>query len=241
LKRKESVSLEKIKRQLDFSNRDFLGAISKRNSKSTNIIAEIKQRSPSNPKINPGFDIDEICKIYEKYASAISVVTDEKYFDGKMENLKIVRANTTLPILCKDFIIDEYQIYEARKYGADAMLLIVSELSLVLINKFIAIASSLQMDVLLEVKNLEEMKIALKSKAKIIGINNRNLTDFTIDFNKTSEILGQVDRKDKIIVSESGFKERKDLDEVKGIVDAVLIGTGLLGSGCIEDSFRKLI
>ncbi|MBU1704330.1 MAG: indole-3-glycerol phosphate synthase TrpC, partial [Nanoarchaeota archaeon] len=211
--------------ELKKSDRDFKKAISK---PGINLIAEIKKGSPSKSVIRKNFNLKEIAKVYDtNKVSAISVLTDEKFFQGKLEYLTKVRALTKKPLLRKDFIIDEYQIYEARHYGADAVLLIAAILTKGQIDRFIDIAKKYNMECLVEVHTSQELKNVLDTKAEIIGINNRNLDSLRIDLNTTLRLVNKVPR-NKVIVSESGFETKEDIDSVKGKVNAVLIGTSLM-------------
>ncbi len=242
--KKEEVAKAKKKRPLSgFVNdlqpsiRDFKKAISK---EGVNLIAELKKASPSVGVVSKNFDIDKIIKIYNKYSSAISVLTDEKFFSGSLENLKKVRTLSKLPILRKDFIIDEYQIYEARDAGADAILLIASVLSEEEINDFIKIAKKYKMDCLVEIHNIKELKKVLKTDAEIIGINNRNLENFKIDLNTTLDLAKYIPT-DKVVVSESGINDYGDVARFGEMVNAVLVGTGLLKSGDVEFNIKNLL
>src|SRR3989338_2789436 len=169
---RKKFPLSNFKNKIVNSERDFKKALMK---DKLNLIAEFKRNSPSGNINGKQYDIKTIINIYNKYASAISVLTDNKFFSGSLGDMKEVSKLTKLPILRKDFIIDEYQIYEARFYNADAVLLIASILSLEEINDFIDIAKSMNMNCLVEVHNEEDLNKVLKSNAIIIGINNRNL------------------------------------------------------------------
>ncbi|MBI5753700.1 anthranilate phosphoribosyltransferase [Candidatus Peregrinibacteria bacterium] len=209
------------------------------------LIAEVKFASPSKGKIYKGKIGAEtavkIAKLYEKYgASAVSVLTDEKYFNGSFEYLKKVKEVTkNVPILCKDFIVTEYQIFKAREYGADAILLIAKLLTVGQMQHFLKLARSLSMECLVEVHNEEELAKVLKTDAKIIGINNRNLSDFTIDLETTNRLVKQIP-KDKIIVAESGISSREDLNKLDKRVDAILVGTGLMSAKNITKKIHEL-
>lgn len=211
------------------SKRSFFEAIGRGGNGKPVIIAEIKRASPSEGKIFKGkFDAAKIAKTYERGgAGAISVVTDKKYFQGSFEYLKEASEATALSILCKDFIIHEYQIYKAREYGANAILLIAALLDETKIKKFMDIADGLGMDCLVEVHNESELQKALNADAKIIGINNRDLTNFKIDIETTNKLIKLIPR-GKLIISESGFNSREDLKKLDHRVNAVLIGTALM-------------
>lgn len=218
------------------SERDFYAAIAK---KGVSLIAEIKKSSPSDGKIYKGkFDAGKIAEIYEKCgASAISVVTDEKYFEGNFEFLREARAATSLPLLCKDFIIYEYQIYKAREFGADAVLLIAALLPTGKIQKFIKIAESLGMDSLVEIHNEKDLKKVLKTDAKIIGINNRNLKTFEVDLGTTLRLKKLIPH-DKLIISESGIKTKADIKKMA--TDGALVGTAIIQSNNICQKIHEI-
>ena len=234
---KNNRPLAEFKNQLKKSQKDFKKAISKNK---LNLIAEIKRKSPSHKKAFNDFDLRKIAGIYGKHADAISVLTDEKFFSGSLEDLKKISEMTNLPILRKDFIIDLYQIYEARLFGADAILLIASVLSLDEINNFIGVAKSLGMDCLVEVHNKKELDKVLNSKAEIIGINNRNLDTLEIDLNMTLNVMSQIPD-GKIIVSESGISSKEYISKIKSKVNAILIGTLFMESKNIEKEILSLI
>jgi indole-3-glycerol phosphate synthase len=222
---------------LTCSERDFRKAVSK---KKLNLIAEIKRKSPSQNMTNNGFDIKEIVKIYDKYADAISVLTDKKFFDGDLEDMETVSKLSGLPILRKDFIIDEYQIYESRLHSADAILLIASVLPNGRLNDFINLAKSYGMDCLVEISNEEELKKVLGSGADIIGINNRNLSTLKIDTETTINLMSMIPN-GRIVVSESGISSREYLRKISGKVNAVLVGTFFMNSGDLEMGIKSLI
>lgn len=219
--------------------KDFLGAISK---KGINLIAEIKRKSPSAGIIRKDFDVKLLAKTYEKSgARAISVLTDKKYFGGTIGDLIEVRKHTKLPILRKDFIIDRKQIYESRVAGADAILLIARILSKKNLADFLALAHKLGMYCLVEVHNKPELKKALASGAKIIGINNRNLDSLDVNLNTTAA-LKKIMPKSIISVSESGIKTRSDVINLanKGI-NAILVGESILKNGNVSKKISELI
>lgn len=220
------------------SRRDFTKAIS---NKTPAFIAEIKRRSPSLGNIcGKEFEPIKIAKNYEESgASAISVLCDKKYFRGDLKYLQKVSKNTNkTPLLCKDFIMDEYQIYEARKFGADAILLIAAILTEKQIANFIKIAKSLNVAALCEVHTLEELEKVLKTQAKIIGINNRNLNTLEIDLSVAKELAKHIP-KDKIIVSESGISSKKDLENLPKNINAILIGTALMQGAKITNFIKN--
>ncbi len=234
---RKKCPLSSFKNEIINSARDFKKALMKNK---LNLIAEFKRKSPSKNILNNNCDIHEIIQIYNKHADAISVLTDEKFFNGKLEDMKTASSLTKLPILRKDFIIDEYQIYESRLHNADAVLLIASILSLEQINEFVDIAKSMNMNCLAEVHNEEELNKVLDSKAEIIGINNRNLDTLEIDLNTTLKLADKIPS-DKIIVSESGIKDNDYANKIKGKVNAILVGSAFMNSNNIENEIISLI
>lgn len=181
--RKAKQPLASFHPLLTRSERDFYQALSGDN---TVFILECKKASPSKGLIREEFDLDYIASVYGEYASAISVLTDEKYFQGRFEFLPQVRAQVAQPVLCKDFMVDPYQVYLARHYQADAILLMLSVLNDDQYRELAAVAHDLGMGVLTEVSNEQELKRAVDLQAKVIGINNRNLRDLTTDLNRTT-------------------------------------------------------
>lgn len=205
------------------------------------LVAEIKKASPSVGVIREDFDAEKIAKIYEAAgASAISVITEEKHFLGRLDYLSLVKRAVSLPILRKDFIIDEYQIYESKVFGADAILLIAAVLKDDELKRFIQIAEEIGLATLVEVHSEDELKRAFELGAQVIGINNRDLNTFKVDI-ETTLTLNKLITSDKIVVAESGIKSREDilrLEEAK--VDAVLIGEALMRSGDIGFKIDEL-
>lgn len=226
--------------KLKLSERDFAGALK---GDSLALIAEVKRTSPSQKVENKNiFSPVKIAQKYERYgASAISVLCDKKFFGGDLKYMKKVAENTLkTPILCKDFIIDEYQIFEARKYGADAILLIAAILSEEEIVRFIKTAKSLNMDALCEIHTIQELNKVLECGAEIIGINNRDLHSFKIDL-ETTKSIAKLIPKGKIIVSESGISSKEDVEKLRNKVDAILVGTALMKGSDISDFVRRKI
>ena len=219
--------------------RNFLSAISSPDK--VNLIAEIKRFSPSSPEPIREFDAVDIAHTYElNGASALSILTDRDYFGGGFEVLAQVKNSIEIPVLCKDFIIDESQIYAARYYGADAILLIVRILKDEEIKKFMNVADSLGMDSLVEVHSQQELERALGAGAKIIGINNRDLNTLKVRLNTTLELVEHISG-DRVIVSESGIKTREDVLKLKNAgVNAILVGDALLRSSDIAAKIKEL-
>jgi indole-3-glycerol phosphate synthase len=209
------------------------------------IIAEIKKASPSKGIIRTQFNPFEIANIYADYgASAISVLTESKRFQGNLTYLSGIKdalRNRNIPLLRKDFIFDSYQVYESRAYGADFLLLIVAILSYEKLRELMELSHRLNMECLVEVHNETEMKIALDSNAGIIGINNRDLGDFTVDLSTTQRLSRLIPR-GKLVVSESGIKTREDIQKMKEWgIDAVLIGESFMAAHDIASKLKELI
>ena len=208
------------------------------------LIAEIKKASPSAGIIREDLNPISLARTYEECgASAISVLTDEKFFQGKLEHLKAAKESTTIPILRKDFIIDESQVFESRIAGADALLLIARVLEHPDLDELIKLTESLGMQALVEVHNAEEVERVLKTSAKIIGINNRDLDTFKTDKKITLQLMEKFPKlKDRIVISESGIKTRKDIETLKKAgVDGVLIGESLLRDRNIPAKIKELL
>lgn len=195
-----------------YNKRGFEDAIMSRVSeKETAIIAEIKKASPSKGLIREDFEPKKIAKEYEEGgATCLSILTDEPFFQGKLEYLDSVRSSCELPILRKDFMIDLYQIYETKAYGGDCILLIVAALDIVQLKDFSQLARELNLDILIEAHSEEELNEALSINSKLIGINNRDLTTFEVDKNLAIKLARQIP-KDVIVVSESGISSREDI------------------------------
>ena len=238
-KLKASLPLETIKSGLQKSARDFKQAIGQAGA--LNLIAEIKMASPSENQIYKGSSsVQEIASSYEQHgANAISVLTDKKYFGGSLENLQIANTSTqSTPLLMKDFFVDTYQVYLARYYGADAILLIVSLLSVEQINHFIELARDLGMDALVEVHSESELEIALKTNAEIIGVNNRDLHSFKVD-TKTFIRIGSKIPENYVRVAESGYTPA-NASSIQGFANAVLIGSSIMKSDDMGSAIQAI-
>ncbi|NQT29009.1 MAG: indole-3-glycerol phosphate synthase TrpC [Candidatus Saganbacteria bacterium] len=221
--------------------RDFRRAFAKGK---LSLIAEIKKASPSAGLIRQDFEPITLAKTYEESgASAISVLTDEKFFQGKLSDLKSAKESTVIPVLRKDFLIDELQVFESRIAGADAILLIVRILSDTQLKKMLKLAETLGMQALVEVHDAREVRSVLRTESKIIGINNRNLGNFKVDFNNTLKLIKQFpELKNRIIISESGVRNHGDVETLKASgVDGVLVGTSLLKSSNIPKTIEELM
>jgi len=209
------------------------------------LIAEVKKASPSRGVIRQDFNPVDIAQTYaDNGASAISVLTETKYFQGGLNYLTDIRKaleDKKVPLLRKDFIHDQYQVYESRAYGADGILLIVAILTTEKLDEFLQLSRQLGMKCLVEVHNEVELETALKSGAEIIGINNRDLTTFEVDL-ATTERLRPLIPDDRIVVSESGIKTRADMEKLRELgVDAVLIGESLMSAPDIAASMKELL
>ena len=245
INRKQRVPLLELKRSLTARQvipRDFAAAISRKPGDKIKLIAEIKKASPSAGIIRSDFNPSEIAEIYEQTgANAISVLTDEKFFSGKLEYLAEVKNKVFLPLLRKDFIVDEYQVYESAIAGADAILLIVTALDDIQLRDFAQLAQKeVGLYSLIEVHNQQELDRALKVEPEIIGINNRDLQTFRVDLETTEQLINEIP-KDCIIVSESGIKTRDDVLRMQAVgVDALLIGETFMRSQDILLKIKEL-
>ena len=227
--------------------KDFLLAL-QQSSCHPSLIAEVKKASPSKGVIRADFNCVSIARAYEKAgATCLSVLTDRTFFQGSFDNLRLVRHSVSLPLLCKEFVIDPYQIYLARAAGADAVLLIAAILSDRDLQDFLNTIHSLGMTALVEVHTAAELERVLSlSDLRLLGINNRNLENFTIDLETTARLIQQqreqIESKGITIVSESGLFERADLERVaQAGARAVLIGESLVKQPDIERAVRKIL
>ncbi len=218
--------------------RDFRAALAVRPA----IIAEVKRASPSRGRFREDFDPVELVRAYlHGGATAISVLTDELFFEGHGNHLRAVKASVTLPVLRKDFIIHECQILETRILGADAVLLIASILEQEMLKGFIRLARSLGLTPLVEVHSEPELIAALESEAEFIGINNRNLSTFQTDISLSIKLAPLIPR-EVTVISESGIKSRADIERLmKAGIGAFLIGEALVGEADVEEKLRELI
>lgn len=247
--RKSQVTLEQLKEQIRSMDRcrNFYKAVTRPNARGINVIAEVKKASPSAGIIRRDFDPVAIAKTYEKCgADAISVLTDEKYFQGQLEYIKQIKETVDLPILRKDFTIDIWQAYESRAAGADAILLIAETLKPGELMDLMIAAAELSLTILLEVHqadtllNVRSMIGFPKKGYSVLGINNRNLDTMEVDLNTTSRLAELIDNKNEL-VSESGIKTRADVEKLKDIgVRAVLVGQVLCENENIEAKFKEL-
>lgn len=239
--RKKSLPLSALKERIGRrkASLDFALALSGNNIQ---LIAEVKRASPSRGILCPNFNPVELAKTYAQGgAAAISVLTEANYFEGSLDHLVAIREEVRLPLLRKDFIFDQYQIYESGAYGADALLLIVAILGQEQLEELLSLSHSLGLSCLVEVHNEAEVERALLSGAKIIGINNRDLNTFVVDINTTRRLRPLIPR-ERIVISESGIRNRGDMEKLKGWgVNAILVGEALVTAGDILAKMRELI
>lgn len=242
--KQEWINIYKVKKPLS----SFYNKIkkSKKNFKKTiksvkpAFILECKKSSPSYGILNKNFNIQEIIKIYNKYATAISVITEEKFFHGNFRYLKEANKNTKKPLLCKDFFIDPYQIYYARYCHADAILLMMSILNNSQYILLSNIAKKIGLDIITEVHNKKELERAILLNAEIIGINNRNLHTLLIDLNNTYNLAPLIP-KEKIIICESGINNYNDIRKFSNYVNGFLIGTHFMKSKNLQKTICSTI
>jgi len=210
--------------------------------KGTHLIAEIKFASPSKGCLRANRRALEIARIYEsKGIQLVSVLTEKKFFNGSIDDLEEVKACTSLAVLRKDFIIDEYQILESKFFGADAILLIVSILDKKKLRELIRTAKDVCLDIVVEVHTAQELNTALNYDVEIIGINNRNLDNFSIEKDLAPRLVSQIP-KDKIIIVESGIQTAQDMLNVKNLgVNGVLVGEALMKADNIETKLDELL
>ena len=233
--KKQGLSLEDLSSKIDFENLKETNFKKSLQNKAEAIIAEIKKASPSAGIISDNFDPVLKSKEYESFgASALSILTEEDYFLGNIEYLKDVKAITSLPILRKDFIVDEYQIYESKLIGADCILLIASILNDEELKNFSEIAERLKLDYIIEVHDEEELQRVQHFSNAIIGVNNRNLKTFDVDINNSVE-LKKIFEGENIFIAESGIKSKKDIEYLQQHnINVFLIGESLMKGDFFE-------
>ena len=236
--------LSQFKENIQKSDRSFYDALAKGTHQKPAYILECKKASPSKGLIRAEFNLEDIANVYKHYATAVSVLTDEKYFQGNFEFLPLVRGIISQPVLCKDFMISEYQVYLARYYQADAILLMLSVVNDETYRVLADLAHSLGMGVLTETSNEKEFERALALGAKIIGVNNRNLHDLTVDLNRVVELTKKyADRipADVRIISESGIYNHKQIRQLQKVAHGFLIGSSLMGNQDLNNAVRSVI
>ena len=233
--KKQGLSLEELSSKIDFENLKETNFKKSLQNKAEAIIAEIKKASPSAGIISDNFDPVLKSKEYESFgASALSILTEEDYFLGNIEYLKDVKATTSLPILRKDFIVDEYQIYESKLIGADCILLIASILNDKELKNFSETAERLKLDYIIEVHDEDELQRVQHFSNAIIGVNNRNLKTFDVDI-KNSVELKKIFEGENIFIAESGIKSKKDIEYLQQHnINVFLIGESLMKGDFFE-------
>ncbi|KXF81662.1 bifunctional indole-3-glycerol-phosphate synthase TrpC/phosphoribosylanthranilate isomerase TrpF [Enterovibrio coralii] len=235
--RKAAQPLDSFINDVQPSDRSFYQALS---GKPAKFILECKKASPSKGLIRDDFDLNYIAGVYGKHAAAISVLTDEKYFQGNFDFLPVVRSQVPCPVLCKDFMVDTYQVYLARFHQADAILLMLSVLNDDEYCELAEVAHTLNLGVLTEVSNEEELARAIALDAKVVGINNRNLRDLSIDLNRTKELAPQLPE-DRIVISESGIYTHQQIRELAPFANGFLIGSSLMAETDVEQAVRRVL
>ena len=235
--RKESQPLASFQDALTPSDRDFEGDL---RQGSTRFILECKKASPSKGLIRNDFSPEAIADIYGHYATAISVLTDEKFFQGDFAFLPRVRGRVQQPVLCKDFMIDPYQVYLARHYQADAILLMLSVLTDEGYRALFNVAKELGLGVLTEVSNEEELTRAIDLGAPVIGINNRDLRDLSVDLARTRQLAARIPG-DRVVISESGINHRAQVAALRHHAKGFLVGSSLMAEPDLEAAVRKLV
>lgn len=242
--RKTKLPLRELKAKIYDTEvpRDFKGAINRPPEEKIRFIAELKKASPSRGILRKEFNPVAIAETYEgKSVHAISVLTEEDYFQGNISFIPEIKKAITLPVLRKDFIFDEYQIYEARTYDADAILLIAAILEKNQADDFLLLARELGLSVLFEIHDHKDLEKALAVETDIIGINNRNLKTLSVHLDTTFNLMREIPGQ-KIIVSESGIKTRQDVQTLEDAgVHAMLIGTALMQANDIEEVLDTLM
>jgi indole-3-glycerol phosphate synthase len=240
-KRRARISLDELRCRAENAPppRDFEHAL--RGGENIALIAEIKPASPSRGDLQINANPVTLAQTYAQGgAAAISVLTDRQFFKGELDNLKAARVGADVPLLRKDFILDEYQVYESRAIFADAILLIVRILDDAQLRDYRLLAEMLGMAALVEIHDTVELERALKSDARIIGINNRNLADFTLDLKSTAQLAPNIPR-DSICVSESGIFTRADVEYVANAgAEAVLVGEALMRAENVAEKIKEL-
>ncbi len=236
-KRKE-VPLNELEPSVKPAEHGFRQALESKKH-AINLIAELKKASPLSGVLREDFDVKKIASIYNRHAQAISVITDEKFFQGKAEYIKQVKEVSSLPVLRKDFVIDEYQLYESLAMGADAVLLIASIVSKQKLQKMMRLAKEIGIQALVEVHSSQDFERAFSHDLEIIGVNNRDLETMKISLN-SFERIRQLIPEDRVIVAESGYSTKQHIDSIKGKADAVLMGSVLMKAEDIDAKLEEL-
>lgn len=238
--RQQALPLDAFIDTLTPSSRSLFAALSEPNA---GFIFECKKASPSKGLIREPFDLDEIITAYSPYAAGISVLTDEKYFQGSYDYLAYVTSRVSQPVLNKDFFIDPYQVYLARHYNADAILLMLSVLSDDEYRQLAEIADALQLDILTEVSNADEMRRAIALQASIIGINNRDLRDLSTDLATTETLVPMLEEAahDFVVISESGIYTHHDVLRLAPYCDGFLVGSALMAQPDLSRAVAAMV
>ncbi|MGH7559413.1 MAG: bifunctional indole-3-glycerol-phosphate synthase TrpC/phosphoribosylanthranilate isomerase TrpF [Gemmatimonadales bacterium] len=236
-RRKAAVSLEAHLAACEPTRRDFAAAL---RAGRPGFILEAKFSSPSEGTIRPGRDLAQVLESYGRHADAISVLTDERFFGGSLERLAQARLAVNQPLLCKDFILEPYQVAEARRFGADAILLILAAVDDETWRAAAALAERLGMAVLTEVHDEQQLDRALGLEAGIIGVNSRNLRTLAIDPDTVGRLAPRIPA-DRLVVAESGIRSRADIERLRPHADAVLIGTALMREPDLDAAVRQLV
>lgn len=247
--RKKQCPLTDFIDEIIVNDRSFLTSLkSKKHQQKPAFILEVKKASPSKGLIRAEFDLNEICNAYKEFATCVSVLTDEKYFQGDFDRIQQVKSMLPQPILCKDFFIDEYQVYLARYKGANAILLMLSVLNDDEYKKLSDVAGRLGLDILTEVSNETEMSRAIELNANIIGINNRNLRDLSTDLNQTNKLVNYFKRNasktqcnDTILISESGIYHHQQVRLLHKDAHGFLVGSSLMAQPELYHACNELV
>lgn len=243
-KQQQALPLAQFQAQLQKSDRDFYAQLAQGNHSLPAYILECKKASPSKGLIRSDFNLEAIAQVYKNYASVISVLTDEQYFQGDFRYIDLVKKQTTQPILCKDFIISPYQVYLARHYNADAILLMLSVIDDQTYQTLANLAHQLGMGVLTETSTEQEFERALALGAKVIGVNNRDLHTLTIDMNRIVNLVEKYRQQipaDVRLISESGIYTHQQIQAIKPFAHGFLIGSSLMGSEDLNNAVRSVI
>ena len=235
--RKQHLPVDELRRGLEPSRRSLKRSLSEGR---TRFILELKKASPSRGIIRRDFIPADLAKIYEPHADGISVLADNRFFKGSLEYVREVSDNVKLPVLLKDFVLEPYQVFEARKWGADGILLMLSVLDDRQFRQGFEAAQQLEMDALVEVHDESELRRALELGAEIIGINNRNLANLKVDLSTTERLAPLVPR-EKIVISESGIGNHEDVLRLRNLVSGFLVGSSLMSRDDLGRATRELI
>ncbi len=237
-KRKKEVSQSELESSISPAERDFKAALESKKHP-INLIAEIKRASPSVGLLRQDFDVKKIASLYDAHAQAISVITDEKFFHGGNEFIEQVKEVSSLPILRKDFILDEYQLFESLSLGADAVLLIASILPKDRLQRLVGTAKEIGLHCLVELHSSEDFERAFSHDVEIFGVNNRDLETMKVNLS-TFDRVKQLIPSDRIVVAESGYNSADEISKLKGKADAVLVGSAIMKADNIESKLVEL-